>query len=944
MIVKPAAGQEFNYRHYNERDGLAGPVVYSMVQDKEGFMWFATETGVSRFDGTHFKNFTTADGLSNNEIIRLFCDSKGRVWLAPYKHSVCYYQNGYIHTQRNDSMLNKLYLNGYIVGIVENAQRQISIIDKSNLFQITPDDKVSYPTRFVMTGAGMVSMSISHTGRHYFMYRWGILEYKNNRFHHVFELPHSAMVSGVQCIMEDDMLGFIVRPNVYRIISTKYGLDYEMDVPALNTACRLNDSLILMNSVRGGEVFNIIRRKVVSTYLPNKNVSNVLRDREGNVWVATLNDGVYRISSDQFRNVLKTSGNNQKVSVYSLKKHGGQIHSGTDLGYFTLQPTEDGFSVEQDQFVRRPVTHMAAHNDLLMLSLGQSLVVKKGNRPPHTLTSYGPIKGLAIKNDREVIVAGPDGIHLMEIDKPNKIHAQLGHNAASALYYRNDSIYYGALTGLELLPKPGGDVFRFSDTSELLKGSVRAIKEGSGWIWVATDKGVTALLGNKIVRHLSKEDGLISNNVRCIEAHDSVLWIGTDKGLDHVVLSGRRTNVVHYTQADGLASDMVNSILLDGDRIYAGTQEGITYFDRHMGAPYSRCDLRLLMVRINGKKEDPANLPMLNYRNNNVHLEYAALSYKSEGDITYYYRLKEQDSSWKQIRQTSLDLISLPPGRYNLELYAVNRFGLQSATLTLPLAVEGPFWLNLWFMLLAAVLLIGLTWLFISWRLRILRKKETAEREVTRQLQELEQKALRAQMNPHFIFNCLNSVQEFIIDQDMESANRYLSRFARLIRQTLDMSMQHNITIQDEVRYLRTYLELEQMRFQQRFSFSISVDAGINVEEAMWPGMVLQPIVENAVHHGIRGLKEKEGQVTIVFKLAQRNIICMVTDNGVGRNATTRDRPSGHVSWGTRITRERISMMNKSISSSIGIKVNDLPDGQGTSVEVRYPLITGGTN
>ncbi|MCK7555685.1 histidine kinase [Chitinophaga sedimenti] len=152
-------------------------------------------------------------------------------------------------------------------------------------------------------------------------------------------------------------------------------------------------------------------------------------------------------------------------------------------------------------------------------------------------------------------------------------------------------------------------------------------------------------------------------------------------------------------------------------------------------------------------------------------------------------------------------------------------------------------------------------------------------------------------MNPHFIFNSLNAVQEFIIDQDMESANRYLSRFARLIRQTLDMSMQPNITVQDEVRYLRTYLELEQMRFDQRFNFAITVDPQINTEEALWPGMVLQPLVENAVQHGIRHLRDREGMITVAFRLEQRMIVCTVTDNGVQkryRQPAGRTRVLGH--------------------------------------------------
>ncbi|MCK7555687.1 hypothetical protein MKQ70_11945 [Chitinophaga sedimenti] len=380
VMLQPTAGQEFNYRHYNERDGLVGPVVYSMVQDKEGFIWFATETGVSRFDGTRFRNFTTKDGLPNNEVIRIYCDSKGRVWLMPYKHAICYYQDGYIHTQRNDSLLKKLYLEGFVFCIEENKKGEVMLMDMSNVFLITPDDKVQYLTNMTTTGGAMTKLAVTTADKTWLMYRWSILEYSKGRFREVYKLPYGSVVSGGQVIMDDDLFCYVESSGQYRIHAKKYNLDYLVTSPAINTAERFNDSLILLNTSRGSVLFNILTRRNVTTYLPDKNVSNILRDREGNIWISTLNDGVYRISSDRFQNVLKTTPNNQKISVYGLAKQGGAIHVGTDVGYFRLRPIDGGFEITDDISINMPVTFVDSWRDVLLMCAGLRVFVKKEMR------------------------------------------------------------------------------------------------------------------------------------------------------------------------------------------------------------------------------------------------------------------------------------------------------------------------------------------------------------------------------------------------------------------------------------------------------------------------------------------------------------------------------------------------------------------------------------
>ena len=227
---------------------------------------------------------------------------------------------------------------------------------------------------------------------------------------------------------------------------------------------------------------------------------------------------------------------------------------------------------------------------------------------------------------------------------------------------------------------------------------------------------------------------------------------------------------------------------------------------------------------------------------------------------------------------------------------------------------------------------------------KMLREKEAQAFKTRQQMQELEGMALRAQMNPHFIFNSLNSVQYFIVDKDMETANRYLGRFGQLIRQTLDNSAQSMISLEQEKNYLVTYLELEQMRMPGTFDYTVTVAPGVEPEQLFLPAMLLQPYVENAVKHGMMHKTGGSGKIDIMMNMEQDRLLCRITDNGQGRAATQalkKNTPS-HQSKGMTITEERIELLNKNQGAGIRYAVTDLKNENGvtagTCIEIRFPV------
>jgi sensor histidine kinase YesM len=256
--------------------------------------------------------------------------------------------------------------------------------------------------------------------------------------------------------------------------------------------------------------------------------------------------------------------------------------------------------------------------------------------------------------------------------------------------------------------------------------------------------------------------------------------------------------------------------------------------------------------------------------------------------------------------------------------------------------VERPWWRTWWFWGATFISLFGLFY----GRERFLKFWADEEQRHAKKIVELELRTLQLQMNPHFIFNALNSIQSFVMTHDAITANSYLSKFANLIRMFLDSSRSKYTSLQEEIKLLNIYIEMESLRFEDKFDFTIEVDQDVNKYIEI-PTMILQPFVENAINHGLR-YKRMKGVLKIHFYYSKDHLICRMEDNGVGRKVAKEIQSKtrkGYKSQGLKITSERLVTYNTINESNIGFSVvdlvTDLHEGngdRGTVVEVRFPL------
>jgi len=920
-----ALSQEYNYIHYDVKDGLAGSTVYSECQDKYGFIWFATEAGVSRFDGTHFKNFTTADGLPETEIILLFADTKGRIWMSPFKNTLCYYYNGKIHNQDNDPLLKKVNLSGVISVFEESSDHQVLFYSDKDLGLVR--DSVIDMFSFHMPGKTNFVGHGNPGGKGFEM-----------------TIDDSCFI-----ISEGKMINIPACHNP--IYTEKNRMAAEARMKIISTDFTPAHQHVLFTNTNSGSwmIDTTTFDGYKEVFLQGKQVNHGMVDREKNLWFTTLGEGVYKLASSAFKSWYFKK--NPTSEIFSLAKLGDKLYAGSGFGRMyvlnkshidTVIYDKDALHSSNPSAMNRLVCLKAIKNGELVIGT-DGMIIKKGNKGLVVNPSINSFKSIDEDDDGNLLAGNGRRAYLLNPKDLSIIDAIWSRRATAVCFY-NNAYYIGNVDGLFIISKDKKVRYMGDTYPELRQRISYFSKSQDGTLWVAIyGAGVVCMKNDRIIKQITTEQGISSNICRTLFVNNNDLWIGTDKGLNKVNISQTPYAVTTYGTTDGLPTDIINAIYVDSNKIYVGTPSGVTFFDETKVVSNSKCTLELLDISVSNKSQPLQASYELKYKENNVKITYAGISFSSGGNIWYRYRLKGLKDSWDSTTQNVLQYASLPPGNYTFELIAINRKGLVSNPIKISFTVDAAFWQTLPFQVLVIAVVILITWIVVAWRFSIIRRQEQEKTAIQQRLNDLEQMALRAQMNPHFIFNCLNSIQNFIINNDLEASNMYLTEFAHLIRQTLDNSEKSTISITNEIKYLKGYLDLEMMRFGHSFSYSIEI-GDIDCDLVSIPTMILQPYIENSIRHGVRYKENGQGRIDIKFEKRGDDFVCIIQDNGIGRKKANEYRSKMHVEYqskGMTLTAERINILNRQLTDPITIEIIDLTDEQneatGTKIVIRFP-------
>jgi LytS/YehU family sensor histidine kinase len=309
--------------------------------------------------------------------------------------------------------------------------------------------------------------------------------------------------------------------------------------------------------------------------------------------------------------------------------------------------------------------------------------------------------------------------------------------------------------------------------------------------------------------------------------------------------------------------------------------------------------------------------------------------------VRYKYRMIGGDEQWITTENREISFSGLTPGEYRLEIIAINSDGQESNhPAVFAFNILAPFYRTPWFILLMVFVLIALVWWGANYRLRKKQKLAKEKAETERRIAELRLSALRAQMNPHFIFNAINSIQHFVLQNDSEHAYNYLAKFSRLIRLVLDQSQSESIPLEQELKMLHLYIELEQLRFERPFTYKIEVDPELEEDNIKIPGMLVQPFIENAIWHGLLQKKDGEAKIMISFRKKAGFTEITIEDNGVGREAAAaiKQDKGERRSYGLQITEERLRLGEHKTANQPIISITDMKDANGNALGTKVVI------
>jgi ligand-binding sensor domain-containing protein len=960
----------YSFRNYTPSDGLPSSETYQALQDANHYMWFATDHGVTRYNGYEFEIFN----LPDNSIMGLYEDWKKRIWVFTFSGRLFYYENGKFHNYKwNDQLVttitpgvihsiyvdstDKVYISAtgpfYVTATekgVLNHEIKLSTVAKFEAFEIDDADfflrTIAFPGRFHAPSLGsydsLSELSITVNKKKIFIRLPQIIQH---------ERCHIKKLSDDRLIMyTKDGYCLIRSSGDYEFINTPYTVE---DIEEI-------DGKFFLATDKGLSVVNS-KGETIEKYLNDIHITSIEKDYEGGLWLTTHTNGVYYLNHFKIRHLsVKHEIVNKRFNIV-YRVADSSILAGTQ-GNELIRFKEFAYYQTKQLNLKNIVSFQQIRPEFVLVGgsvgwFGSRIweEYKETNAIPKPLTYF------QLYNNSNFLVRDSflfSGTNLSIVEyKVGNLKKQYNDikqafRTAKLFLERDGTILVGNHFGLWRYID--GRLKPYDSTKKILNSRVTDIAYYQKKFLCLTTRGNgLLLLANDSIYQVKQENGLVSNNLRRIHVDDNNIWLASNNGISIIMVQSLqpfRYSVKNITVQDGLLSNEINSIIKSGRNVVIATNNGISFLDpvAVMAKQEPQLPLFIKEIKVDNEVVDWSMLMKLGYRKRSLNIRYEALNYSASGKNHYRYRLLGYDSNWVYTNTREIQFNQLPYGSYKVEIQAKREHDDWNGSVSfiqLPIVCKPPFWATTWFWITAFSIFTLFLILFFKNRINNLRLRQKQQEDLRQKINDTEQMALKAQMNPHFIFNSLNSIQQYVIESDVEGANKFISGFSKLIRQTLEFSSKELITLDEEVSYLSTYLELEKARMESAFIYNVNVKTKQPSSLLELPPLLLQPYVENALRHGIRYLKNVDGIISLSFIEQNGFLECIIQDNGIGRKRAMElkaENPIEYQSRGMSLTAERIALLNEGKEKKIKVTIEDLKDQQGnvagTRIRVLFPV------
>jgi len=942
-------------------DGLPSDIVFFSTK-KEGKLYIATQRGLCLYDGYRFVKNTQLSNMTNhlftsknklyfyssgkglcylNSIFQepqivakvnyndsipnndhydnVYVDRKNRVWCSD-QNSVKYFSN----SKKYSFVIAKNSNPSFTVTFLETRTKEFFIAtddglfvwdEKSNSIQLHPNTELANSKIISATVTGNFIYFTTLDGK--------LLIYDSISKTLSTEVISRNLTSQFKLVDNTNSVFFYDKNTLYQYDISKHTKEIIQSTSGEINHIFYDDVLHLfwISTTRGLVKLSKINDDIVSLNIPNsKTIVSIVQDNEATIWCVSKNNKIYSYSKNNHWNAYQSP--NIKTEFEHLFLKNNQLYATANDGLYSLT------------------------NGVLKLLISTKIPFKKAVIDENNLLWIIPSKGairvydaVSFKEKKEYILntssfwsdntfndiaVAPNGRIWLASWMPkdygisyfdNKTHLFVQINSLIQFknnpkfvtdYYNriafinNNNIIFSGYGGWNIV-SPEGEILHSLNTDlyKVANDHIEGISQDSkGNIWFACAEGLNQynFKTNKVV-NVSSIDGLATNDITYgyFASKNNKLMIGTDKGLQIIDLNNiTKTKLINKLE--------LTAIIKDGTYLFSKKNE------------YH-----------------------LDYKFTELTILFSSLSFSEKEKIIYRYQFKGEQK-WNYLGTIpKLSLIKLSPGNYDILIQAGDNLGnWQKKSLNITLKITPPFYNSLWFFILLFLLLASIGF-FAN---RYLVKQEKIKGRLKRKIKDVEMQTLRSQMNPHFLFNSLNSINSFIIQQKSREASSYLTTFSKLMRNILENSRHETITLEKELETLKMYLELEAVRLEYKFDYEIVYDKNLEVESIKIPPLIIQPFAENAIWHGLHNKKEK-GLLKIVVQNEKNSILNIkIIDDGIGRKASAllKKEQVTHKSYGINITINRLILLNPKNNFKIIDLVDDQDNATGTEVELQIYL------
>lgn len=1004
QITTLAQGTGYRYINFGLKDGLYDNLFYSAAQDKLGFIWIGSGSGLYKYDGIKFKKINSpvnkADNTISSFLMMVNKDPEGNLWLG--STSSLQWMNPATHefwqpplTPGNKAMM-KAQLHYSFFGKYTWLASY-----KNYFYRFNPADSsfTSFASKYPAGASKFVYRVFELNNRVFALHENGVYCFTTEGdFVKFAPFINNGLSNGILLENENSLLLTSHNSGLY-----KFDLNAFMYSPVPDTDNALKKNILFsLYKKKDGELliggygifrFNLNTNAVTADVpgetttengLKVNKVASFLEDREHNIWVCSH----FGLSMIPWQNSQITT---TTILDPSTK-------SSTEIVKIYKNPAEDEYFI----------TTQAA-NGLLLYKNGTVTSIPNKHAPGNSIkflfyrkdgkifaTDYAKFYEFDYRskvlspvdiNDQngkvifspKYFAEGPEGIlymgsrengfykweyisgrfthyNLADIDKETADNHILPVYADS-----KNNIWFVSNNGVYILEANTGRYKHLVQSNKEVNSPMgkclNLTEDANHHIWILTEGNglfecVEKEKGNFDISHItsSKNKSLRGDGMWDIEkdTKSNMLWLSTVEGLARFNPDTKQLYGIFGMQHGMKEAGGGYSFEQSGNKLFQIFYSVVNIIDKetyrwNQFAPKPVITSLKSLQKEHIVKIDTGVVSVtLRPDENYFEIEFAGLCLNNSNANKYYYQLVGLDKSWQYYDdKNTVKYSGLGPGKYTFKIKYLNNDGVESPEQLVSITIKKPFYKTGWF--IAAVLL-AILFLFYAWnRYRIKNiKRETA---LKQQIAETEMKALRAQMNPHFIFNSLNSIQKYILKNDHFAASQYLTKFSRLIRLILDHSNQNTITLGSELDLLKLYIEMESLRFENKFEYTITVDAKLNTDTLLIPSMLVQPYVENAIWHGLLH-KDEKGSLKLNFRLSGENeLLVTIEDNGIGREKAAELKSKQVLkkkSYGMQITEDRITVINRTMNINARAEIIDLMDennnATGTKVVLHIPL------